>query len=164
MDRLATGKGGTLLITGEAGLGKSRLAEEIKEYAGCRDIKWLEGKCVSYSHSIGYWVFVEENTDIEIAGVPTDPTGSLDVPLVSGWNLVGNPFDADLAWGDNIVFVSDEDEKTLADAVAAGWMSGDALGYDQVDGYHAINANDSVAAWSGFFVKANRPLVLRLAH
>jgi len=59
VDQLAMGKGGTLLITGEAGFGKSRLAEELKEYAGSRNITWLEGKCVSYSRSINYWVFVD---------------------------------------------------------------------------------------------------------
>ena len=59
IDRLSPGKGGTLLITGEAGFGKSRLAAELKEYAQGRDITWLEGKCVSYSRSISYWVFMD---------------------------------------------------------------------------------------------------------
>ncbi|MFC1717186.1 tetratricopeptide repeat protein [Candidatus Poribacteria bacterium] len=59
VEQLMTGKGGTLLITGEAGFGKSRLTREVKEYAGSRNITWLEGKCVSYSHSINYWVFVD---------------------------------------------------------------------------------------------------------
>lgn len=59
IDRLMTGKGGTLFITGEAGLGKSRLAEEVKRYAVSREITWLEGKCVSYSCSISYWVFLD---------------------------------------------------------------------------------------------------------
>jgi class 3 adenylate cyclase/tetratricopeptide (TPR) repeat protein len=58
-DQLMTGKGGALLITGEAGLGKSRLVAELKEYVGGRDITWLEGKCASYSRSINYWVFVD---------------------------------------------------------------------------------------------------------
>ena len=57
--RLSTGKGGTLLITGEAGFGKSRLVAELQEYARGLDIAWLEGKCVSYARSIGYWVFVD---------------------------------------------------------------------------------------------------------
>jgi len=59
VEQLMTGESATLLITGEAGLGKSRLAQEIKEYAEPRDITWLDGKCVSYSHSINYWVVVD---------------------------------------------------------------------------------------------------------
>jgi len=59
VDNLLVGKGGKLLITGEAGLGKSRLAEELKEYAVSRGVMWLEGRCVSYSRSINYWVFVD---------------------------------------------------------------------------------------------------------
>ena len=59
IDRLSTGKGGALFITGEAGFGKSRLTAEVKEYTQDRNITWLEGKCVSYSRSISYWVFVD---------------------------------------------------------------------------------------------------------
>lgn len=57
MDQLSEGKGGTLVITGEAGLGKSRLVEELKEYGMQRDnnTAWLEGRCFSHSRSINYW-------------------------------------------------------------------------------------------------------------
>ena len=63
VDDLAIGEGGTLLITGEAGHGKSRLAGELKEYTESRNITWLEGKCVSYSRSINYRVFVDALRD-----------------------------------------------------------------------------------------------------
>jgi len=59
VDHLTAGKGGTLIITGEAGLGKSRLAEELKKYVSFQNITWLEGKCVSYANSINYWVFMD---------------------------------------------------------------------------------------------------------
>lgn len=59
VDQLMMGNGGTLLITGEAGFGKSRLVEELKAYAENQNITWLEGRCISYSRSINYWVFVD---------------------------------------------------------------------------------------------------------
>ena len=63
LDQLVAGKGGTLLITGEAGLGKSRLTEEVEKYARSQNIIWLEGKCVSHFRSMNYWVFVDAFRD-----------------------------------------------------------------------------------------------------
>lgn len=40
---------------GEAGVGKSRLATELKGYIKDKEISWLEGRCVS----IGYWVVID---------------------------------------------------------------------------------------------------------
>jgi class 3 adenylate cyclase/tetratricopeptide (TPR) repeat protein len=59
IDQLIAGKGGTLLITGEAGLGKSRLVDELKAYAQSQNITWLEGRCVSHLRSINYRVFTD---------------------------------------------------------------------------------------------------------
>ena len=57
--QLVAGKGGALFITGEAGLGKSRLVEELKQCPESRRTIWLEGKSLSYSRSINYWVFID---------------------------------------------------------------------------------------------------------
>lgn len=58
IDRLGAGSGGVLFILGEPGIGKSRLAAELREsasaHAGC---EWLEGRCVSYGQSLPYWPF-----------------------------------------------------------------------------------------------------------
>ncbi|MBA2296696.1 MAG: AAA family ATPase, partial [Actinobacteria bacterium] len=53
---LRAGAGGIIFVTGEAGIGKSRLLHELQEaFEG----EWLEGRCVSYGESLPYWPFRE---------------------------------------------------------------------------------------------------------
>ena len=58
-DELLAGRGQIISIIGEAGVGKSRLVAELKRYIQDKDVKWLEGRCVSIGESIGYWVFTD---------------------------------------------------------------------------------------------------------
>src|SRR5207245_7294920 len=58
IDRLRNGRGGILFIVGEPGIGKSRLAAELRERASrSGDLAWLEGRCVSYGDSLPYWPY-----------------------------------------------------------------------------------------------------------
>ncbi len=63
MDEVLAGSGSILFITGEAGIGKSRLLAEMRELVESPDAAvdrppvWLEGRCVSYGESLPYWPF-----------------------------------------------------------------------------------------------------------
>jgi class 3 adenylate cyclase/tetratricopeptide (TPR) repeat protein len=63
LNRLLDGQGGIVCIIGEAGIGKSRLMAEIRNYI--RDtqpvssLQWLEGRTLSYGQKISYWPFQE---------------------------------------------------------------------------------------------------------
>lgn|GEM_PF-5646048 len=71
--RLRAGRGGVIAITGEAGLGKSRLVEEVR--SRYPDLQWLEGHAFSYNNHqpllpfqdlLWRWAGVKEQTEEEI--------------------------------------------------------------------------------------------------
>ena len=61
LEAARAGSGGVVFVTGEAGIGKSRLLTELRELASAPgegpDPLWLEGRCVSYGESLPYWPF-----------------------------------------------------------------------------------------------------------
>jgi ABC-type oligopeptide transport system substrate-binding subunit/class 3 adenylate cyclase len=61
LDDLLGGAGGVLFVTGEAGIGKTRLVLELRDLfersSSERPPLWLEGRCVSYGESLPYWPY-----------------------------------------------------------------------------------------------------------
>lgn len=58
VDDLAAGRGQALLVTGESGIGKTRMLAELRAVAGDR-VVWLEARCVSYGAELLSRPFVE---------------------------------------------------------------------------------------------------------
>ena len=52
VDRAGKGQGGVALVSGEAGIGKSRLVTEVKTYAASHDFRLLQGSCFPTDHAI----------------------------------------------------------------------------------------------------------------
>jgi class 3 adenylate cyclase len=57
VDELVAGRGQVVLVSGEAGLGKTRLLAELRRLAQDR-VTWLEGECLSYGGDGVYATFV----------------------------------------------------------------------------------------------------------
>src|SRR5260370_10299878 len=53
-DRAKSGQGQVALLSGEAGIGKSRLVAEVKTYASSHDFQLVQGSCFPTDHAIPY--------------------------------------------------------------------------------------------------------------
>jgi class 3 adenylate cyclase/tetratricopeptide (TPR) repeat protein len=56
---LRGGQGGLLLVTGEAGIGKSRLLAATLKRAGAARARILHARCLSYGAGVPYWPYVD---------------------------------------------------------------------------------------------------------
>lgn len=55
VQRLASGAGGILTITGEPGVGKSRLVAEARQRYFA-NVRWVEGRALSHTEGMSYWM------------------------------------------------------------------------------------------------------------
>ena len=59
LEGLRAGQGGLVLISGEAGVGKSRLVAEARRQPEAAGVHQLEGRTLSFGREIAYWPFLE---------------------------------------------------------------------------------------------------------
>jgi class 3 adenylate cyclase/tetratricopeptide (TPR) repeat protein len=56
---VAHGEGGIVCISGESGVGKSRLLAEARRFGTVGEVLWLEGRSLSFTQTISYWPLIE---------------------------------------------------------------------------------------------------------
>ena len=91
-EELGRGRGQIVSITGEAGIGKSRLKNELRDHPPPQ-VRWLEGRCQAFTQNSGYAPLVQILRVIfQLTGTEAPPVArtKLRVTLRS---LVGEKFD-----------------------------------------------------------------------
>jgi class 3 adenylate cyclase/tetratricopeptide (TPR) repeat protein len=59
IEKVKRGRGQVMLISSEAGTGKSRLLLEFRKAIKDMDLQWLEGRCISFGQNISYLPFID---------------------------------------------------------------------------------------------------------
>jgi adenylate cyclase len=65
--------GAVVTVTGEPGVGKSRLGEEARAAAEERGFQWLQARCLSYGAALPYWPFADLLRHVDEAGARANP-------------------------------------------------------------------------------------------
>ncbi len=117
------------------------------------DGKFLQASDTDIQAGIGYWIHVAADTRIDITGVPVPSDGTVEVPLKPGWNVLGNPFDSQLVWGDNITLACGSSTYSLNEAISAGMIAPSIYLYDGA--YTAQTPGSTLYPWKGYFLKSS---------
>jgi len=105
----------------------------------------------------GYWLYLSSATTESLTGEKIYDT--FEIPLGSGWNLVGHPHEAAVTWA--ACSVSDGSTvKSVPDAEAAGWID-PAVYYYSGGAYASLRSDgtgddDSLRPWYGYWLLANQ--------
>ena len=115
-----------------------------------------------FGPGLGFWVEFRNATGAAIVargeGLIPDQSQPFVIPLVAGWNQVGNPFLRTIDWAAARIRFQNE-TVDLETAEANGWASSFAWNFDQQAGYglvHATvaNATRAVQPWQSLWVRA----------
>jgi predicted ATPase len=82
IDRDISGQGQVVLLSGEAGIGKSRLVSEAKTYAASHNVLILQGNCFQTDHSFPYAPFLDLFGSYFMKSAPISVTDDMK-PLLS---------------------------------------------------------------------------------
>ncbi len=59
LDAMRAEQGGVVVLTGEPGVGKTKLSEAARERAKKNGSQWLQTRCLSYGAGLAYWPYAE---------------------------------------------------------------------------------------------------------
>ena len=80
LDRLVAGHGQIVAVLGEAGIGKSRLVEEGRTERLSTQLRWLEGRALSYGQTLSFWA-IHQLIKNDLGLSDADPEAKIKVVL-----------------------------------------------------------------------------------
>lgn len=134
-------------------LGDDLKSMDVYQFFGGKFYTTADKDGVDIQAGVGYWVYVDAATEIDITGIPPSRATGVKTPLNAGWNLVGNPFDAVLPWNDDITLACGGITKQLSDAVTLGWTDGILYSREPGAGYGKTAPGGTLAPWRGYWLK-----------
>jgi tetratricopeptide (TPR) repeat protein len=88
---LVEGKGAVVALTGEAGVGKSRLTDAMRQRAEALGIRYLDARCLSYGAELAYWPLIDllrRTAELRIELDPSEAAMRLQILLRAVPNAV----------------------------------------------------------------------------
>ena len=89
VDRLRNGSGGTVIISGDAGIGKSRLASATAAYAAAHGVAVVVGRCHEADVSPAYWPWLPVLRTLATPDAPAEVRDLLEADVERQQNEAG---------------------------------------------------------------------------
>jgi hypothetical protein len=110
---------------------------------------------VDIQAGIGYWLYLDKSASLNFEGYPTDPKEPVEIPLVAGWNLVGNPYEDKTINGEDMSVSRNGETVSLSEAVTRGWLFPEIFSYNPVTGgYERLETGAAMTPWQGYAINA----------
>jgi len=114
-----------------------------------------------------YWVKLDQAKTVTLSGSPVNTGSPYTIPLQTGWNMIGNPWESAMAWSETGLQVkSGTVTKTLQQAKLAGWLEDYGWAWSNTSGagQYVLVADitgvtgivNSIEPWRGCWLKANQ--------
>ncbi|MEO8285652.1 MAG: AAA family ATPase [Chloroflexota bacterium] len=117
LDRIGESRGQTVLVTGEAGIGKSRFISEVKKQAGKRNLLILEGGCFEPDQTVSFAPIHDLLRDV-LKAYPADRVLGLLGSSARQWARTLPELERDLPDGSYVQPASEQENRRLLRDIA----------------------------------------------
>ena len=111
----------------------------------------------------GYWALFAHDVQVTNPGAPVTATAPATVPLVAGWNQIGDPFPSQVSIGNLQVLTGTEIFSFIAASGGDLLVSPVLYRYDNTAGQYApLDATSALIPGTGYWLYASQPLTLQV--